>query len=115
MKDNENNIKEKKARKRKTDKTSDETSENNIIINQFIEDKYLELYDPAINEVNNQIMYYRKLKFQEKKFTLFTKKEDIENYNNLYIITVLITVLLKQAKKKIIKASKNVFVYAIQK
>ena len=67
LKDNENNIKEKKARKRKTDKTSDESSENNIIINQYIEDKYLELYDPVINEVNNQIMYYRKLKYQEKK------------------------------------------------
>ena len=88
LKGNENNIKEKKARKRKTDKTSDETSANNIIINQTIEDKYLELYDPVINEVNNQIMYYRKLKFQEKKFTLFTKKEDIENYNNLYYYCV---------------------------
>ena len=33
-------------------------------------------------------MYYRKLKFQEKKYTLFTKKEDIENYNNLYYYCV---------------------------
>ena len=75
LKDNENNIKEKKARKRKADKTSDEASENNIIINQTIEDKYLELYDPVINEVNNQIMYYRKLKFKKKKLRYLPKKK----------------------------------------
>jgi len=88
LKDIENNLKEKKARKRKTDKTSDENSENNNINNQIIEENYLELYDPVINEKNNHIMYYKKLKFQEKKFTLFTKKRDIENCNNLYYYCV---------------------------
>ena len=83
-------------------------------INEIIEDKYLELYDEVTNDTNSLVLYYRKLKFQNKKFTLFTKKYEIEKYNNIYYC-VLITVPQKLVKIKILKVSKNLFLYVIQK
>ena len=54
------------------------------MINKIIDEKYFELIYPVKDENNELIIYYRKLIFQGKKFTLFTKKDDIQNYNNLY-------------------------------
>ena len=53
----------------------------------MIEDKYIDLFDPKL-KINEDILYYRKLKFQGKKFTLFIKKRDINKYNNLYYINI---------------------------
>ena len=57
---------------------------NELLINKEIETNYLELIDPVYEEINNEILYYRKIKFQGKKFTLFTKKSETFIYNNLY-------------------------------
>ena len=57
---------------------------NEEILNKIIEDKYLEFYEPEYDESKGKVLYYRKLKFQGKRFTLFSKTKDLLKYNNLY-------------------------------
>ena len=77
-----------KPTKRKNGNNLNKKEDNNknieTFVNKEIEKEYLEFIDPVYDEKNKEILYYRKIKFQDKKFTLFTKKSEILKYNNLY-------------------------------